>query len=151
MSGIPPHAERENVEWRVARTALILALGFLLVATAYLFAAEFRALRTSGVLVPVHRPREILRAVRPQAGTAAAPPNVDLLQSWMTFDYVNKVFGAPPQYLKGRLGITDGRYPALSFARYARRNHLQVNDVLDQVKAALKEFVAAKKEKGTAP
>jgi len=41
-------------------------------------------------------------------------------QAWMTFEYINRVFALPPQYLKETLFITDSHYPRITIAGYAR-------------------------------
>src|SRR5579872_7402624 len=38
-------------------------------------------------------------------------------QAWMTFDYVNRVFTLPPDYLRSTLNISDSRYPRLTIAQ----------------------------------
>src|SRR4051812_12432281 len=37
--------------------------------------------------------------------------DVQLIQPWMTFDYIDVVFNVPPDYLKTKLSITDPHYP----------------------------------------
>ena len=51
------------------------------------------------------------------------------INTWMTFDYVNVVFKLPPNYLKDGLAITDSRYPNIRIDRYAKEkgeNKLQL-------------------------
>jgi hypothetical protein len=40
------------------------------------------------------------------------------IRPWMTFDYVNHLFGLPPAYLQAALGITDPRYPHLTISEF---------------------------------
>jgi len=40
--------------------------------------------------------------------------DASIIRSWMTFDYVNKLFGLPPEYLQQQLQITNTRYPRLT-------------------------------------
>ncbi len=41
-----------------------------------------------------------------------------LIRSWMTFDYINKLFNLSPTYLKTTFSISDSRYPNLSLSEY---------------------------------
>ena len=41
------------------------------------------------------------------------------IQSWMTFDYINKVYHLPENYLQTTFGVSDSQYPALTLQMYA--------------------------------
>lgn len=47
-----------------------------------------------------------------------SPSDADLIRPWMTFDYINQLFGLPPAYLKQSLELTDPRYPNLAITEY---------------------------------
>ena len=42
----------------------------------------------------------------------------NLVRQWMTFDYINKLFDLPENYLKTTFSISDSRYPVLSLSEY---------------------------------
>jgi hypothetical protein len=44
--------------------------------------------------------------------------DASVIRPWMTFDYVNHLFGLPQEYLKGALGVTDTRYPHLTIGEF---------------------------------
>jgi hypothetical protein len=67
--------------------------------------------------------------------------DVSFIRSWMTFDYVNKLFGLPPSYLEDQLSITDPRYPEMSIGSYANRNHVDVTTLLGEIDTAVKNFL----------
>lgn len=69
--------------------------------------------------------------------------DVGIISSWMTFDYINKIFNIPADYLKNRLAISDGRYPRISLKTYAREKNSDVVDVLTEVRTALYGRLAA--------
>lgn len=55
--------------------------------------------------------------------------SVENIQGWMTFDFINKSFKLPPEYLKTKLNITDKKYPNISINHWAKENredHLMV-------------------------
>lgn len=50
--------------------------------------------------------------------------DINIIQPWMTFDYINKIFNLPANYLRDALGITDSRYPKITLGAYIRHNQL---------------------------
>jgi len=98
------------VEWIVI--GLAIALAVLVV----FFVREYLALRYEQAL----NAREAsLEAVLKAHGPLTAN-DVDIIQDWMTFDYLSRIFSLPADYLKTALSITDAHYPDLSIGAYAR-------------------------------
>jgi hypothetical protein len=50
--------------------------------------------------------------------------NTDLISGWMTFDYINKIFALPTDYLKNSLVISNTHYPWIPVSRYAKDSKL---------------------------
>lgn len=71
--------------------------------------------------------------------------DVNLVQSWMTFDYINKIFNLPTDYLKTALNISDTHYPRLPLLRYARNTGVDANVFTDRVKNAIHDYLANRK------
>lgn len=67
--------------------------------------------------------------------------DVPLIQGWMTFDYVNKIFNLPPDYLKTSLGISDARYPQEVIFKYAGRAHENVSALVGQIQNLVRSFL----------
>jgi len=61
-------------------------------------------------------------------------------EAWMTFDYINRAFAMPPQYLKTTLEITDSRYPRLTIAKYAQSVGLSQAVATQKVQDAIRAF-----------
>jgi len=61
-------------------------------------------------------------------------------QEWMTFDYIDKAFTLPPQYLQTALAITDSRYPRMTITRYASVAGLSQPEALLKVQDAIRAF-----------
>ena len=59
------------------------------------------------------------------------------IQPWLTFDYINKIFNLPSDYLKTNLNIKDSKYPKISIKKYIKDNKLNeysfINEVRDNV------------------
>lgn len=111
------------------RIALVVLLA-LLVALCGLLVWQLSSVRQS---IPAGRPHfSMMHGVSP-----ATDPNV--VQSWMTFDYVGHIFRLQPDYLKTALGITDSRYPRLTIAEAAEAGNISVAAYLASVRAAISQ------------
>ena len=69
---------------------------------------------------------------------------INSLQSWMTFDYINHLFILPSEYLRTTLAITDARYPRMTIAELAEDKRITKANSLAEVQNALKVFFAQK-------
>ena len=45
--------------------------------------------------------------------------DAETIQPWMTFDYINKVYHLPADYLQATFAINDSHYPSLTLETYA--------------------------------
>jgi hypothetical protein len=66
---------------------------------------------------------------------------VGLIQSWMTFQYIDQAFNIPPQYLQSSLHISDLRYPRIPIGRYAMQNGVSQAVFVQQVKDAVTDYL----------
>src|ERR1017187_1974136 len=66
--------------------------------------------------------------------------NASSTQSWMTFDYINRVFVLPSTYMQTTLGITDSRYPHLTIVGYAKNAGLSATTTLSKVQDAIRAY-----------
>lgn len=113
---------------------LIAALVFLL----FFLVRDYRALRYAKII----NARELWLATVIKDHGPLTASNVDVVSPWMTFDYVNKLFGLPPDYLKMTLDITNSRYPTLSFSSYAKSQHMASTTLVTQVENAIRAYFA---------
>jgi hypothetical protein len=98
-------------------TYLKITLGIavaILVILCGLLVREYRTLRRLNYL-GAHQ--SLLGALH--AHGAVGANDADMIQTWMTFDYVNHVFSLPPAYLASILAIGNSRYPRITIAEYA--------------------------------
>ena len=95
------------------------------------------------------RPSYIYRPVRRFFSNHIHRPinvnDINTVQSWMTFDYVNKVFKLPSDYLKNILGVSDSSYPYETIGHYARSKKEKFSVVLTQVQEALHNYLTSSK------
>lgn len=66
-----------------------------------------------------------------------------LIRPWMTFDYVNKIFNLPQDYLKTNLPVHDAHYPALTISGYAREAYVDPNAFANTVASSVRAYFAA--------
>lgn len=66
------------------------------------------------------------------------------IQPWMTFDYLNKTFNLPEDYLKVSLNITDKSYPNITIRHIVRE--LKTTDIsyLNSVVKAVESYQSQK-------
>ena len=88
---------------------VILAVVFILLAV-FLF-REYRVLRHSQI-------RASWFASLNHKHIPLGINDVSAIRPWMTFDYINRLFNLPSDYLKTALKITDSRYPRITISNY---------------------------------
>ncbi|MDD5377413.1 MAG: hypothetical protein PHH16_04870 [Candidatus Gracilibacteria bacterium] len=67
--------------------------------------------------------------------------DVDYIDTWMTFQYINFVFDIPEDSLKNTLHIEDPRYPNLPVGGYIRSKKLDKTVLLNEIKEAVREYI----------
>jgi len=70
--------------------------------------------------------------------------NINLIDTWMTFRYINLIFKLPPNYLKDNLNISDKHFPNISLRGYIKNNKLDATTFLDNVKNTVEKYFANK-------
>ena len=66
--------------------------------------------------------------------------NINNIQGWMTFDYLDYVFSLPPLYLKQHLNLSDQRYPNISINQYAKKHNIDQTIFLQNIKTTLSTY-----------
>jgi len=89
-----------------------------------------------------HRPLNQLLFGR-QKGVAVPPADVNYIDSWMTFKYLNTIFNLPENYLKDSLNISDKRYPNIPLGKYASANKINGQAFMAEVKKIIKAYPGA--------
>ena len=67
--------------------------------------------------------------------------DVNMIQSWMTFNYINKVFKLPTNYLKNTLNISDSRYPNIPLEDYAEKANIKTGDFTTKVQEVVHSYL----------
>ena len=119
---------------------IIVFLLLALFSLCFLFYREYNYLRKIDDINSYKGLIETLRNKKSLSGTDA-----DIVQSWMTFNYLNIIFHIPPNYFKNFLVIADSRYPNLSVGKYAKSVNLSTNILITSVKEAITDYFNSKK------
>jgi len=85
-------------------------------------------------------PSHLIQVFRNNHGSLTVN-DVGLIKSWMTFDYINKLFKLPPEYLKMQLAIADTRYPRISIRSFAKNNNMDINIFLLNVEQEVRNYL----------
>ena len=126
--------EKRTVRYvRYAIIVLVVVLFILL----FFFVQNYRSLRREQI-VSAHE--AWLTLVLKNHGPLPAA-DASTIRPWMTFDYIDRLFNVPPEYLKSQLGVTDPRYPKLSLSGYAKSGRLSLATVVGEVQGALHDYL----------
>lgn len=59
----------------------------------------------------------------------------------MTFDYLNRSFGIPDEYLKKELAITSSAYPKITLRKAASLSGENVDSFIQRTREAIQNYV----------
>ncbi len=76
--------------------------------------------------------------------TPLTAADTNVIQPWMTFDYVNRVFNLPRTYLQTALSVGSASYPQLPLYRFAESQKISPATFTDEVRNAVRSYVPAK-------
>lgn len=116
---------------------VLITLGVILIILFVFLVVQYRVLRDEQILND-----RALRSAALERHAPLPPDEASVIRSWMTFDYVNRIFGLPSDYLRSRLDITDSRYPRLSIGSYAKTAGVDVTTLLNNLEAAISFYVS---------
>jgi hypothetical protein len=107
----------------------IIALVVVLVVLGIFFVQEYNNARKAQILDQIHR------------GVPLTAGEVTIIRPWMTFDYINRIFKLPPNYLKTNLSITDPSYPRATLSSDAAYSHTDATLLMNQVEGAVYNYL----------
>jgi hypothetical protein len=131
---------------RHIRYALII-LGVVFLALVVFFVAQYESLRRTQLINDHRFAVSQLLAHHAPLPVGEAPV---VVRSWMTFEYLNKLFALPTDYLQTQLQISNTSYPRLTISSYAKAANLDEAVLIGQVDTAIENFVATSTATSTA-
>jgi hypothetical protein len=114
---------------------LVVAALVVLIFSLVLFMHAWRDLRRQGLPVAAYRPwhNQFFKRSAPDYALRRQQEATGIAD-WMTFDYLNRVFGLPGDYLKTSLNITDKKYPELAIKSWATQTKQDSQKLTEQIK-----------------
>ena len=112
---------------------LVFGVAVIFLVSFFLIIHTFRNLSRGGFLNPAYHPR--------QQHNQRKKLRVENIMNWMTFDYINRSFNLPPEYLKGKLNITDKKYPNITIDSWIKKTHQDSNKFLENIKSAINDYL----------
>lgn len=67
--------------------------------------------------------------------------DIEYIDTWMTFQYINFVFNIPEAHLKHILKIEDPRYPNMTLGKYIKNKKLDKTKFIDEIKKIVREYM----------
>ena len=120
----------------------LILLGFIFLFGLISLVKDYWLLKRSGALRPVE-PLFYLLKQPPRPGEklhSLSFRDIDRIEIWMTFDYLNKQLDIPSDYLAKALFVNDKNYPNISLARTAKKKGIKSAQFLEEVKRAIHEY-----------
>jgi hypothetical protein len=114
----------------------LIVLGVLLVVLFVLLVRDYLALRRTDAI----NRRELSLSAFVQKNGPLNASEVGAIRSWMTFDYINKIFALPKDYLKDQLHISDPRYPNIALSSYASENKIATTEAVNDIEGAIVHY-----------
>jgi hypothetical protein len=129
-----PKKKRRPISYYI-KIALIV-LGIVLVVLFILLVRNYLMLRHANLISR----RELSLSAFVQKHGPLGASEVGVIHSWMTFDYINRLFGIPQDYLENQLQISDSHYPNLTLGKYASENNIDTVVASHQVQNAILKY-----------
>lgn len=90
-----------------------------------------------------HKPRSFKNPFQTHRRKPVSSNDVRYITSWMTFDYITKVFNLPDIYLKESLAVDDARYPFLTLSDYSKKINTSDGIFVDLVKKSVVIYITS--------
>jgi len=132
MTPQEPNHERRCIDW------IIAGLGVILAVLLFFFVEQYQSLRRASVISA--REAWLTNALKNHPHLTAS--ETDVIRTWMTFDYLNKLFMLPSDYLKTQLSISDPAYPKLTISTFAKDTKQAASSTLMEVESAVRQYLA---------
>ena len=143
MTGSPQKSksERRLIDW------LIAIVGVALAVLLFFFVQQYRTLRRESLI----NAREAFLAATFRDHAPVTSSDASNIRTWMTFDYVNKLFSLPLNYLKSTLSISSTAYPKLTIGAFAKQTHANASSTLVNIQSAVRQYLMNAAQTSTAP
>jgi len=129
--------EEENKPYiRIKKSTLVIigvaVIAFVvLIISLFFLVHTYRQLHRQGLLSP-RRPSQFFRNTPPDYNARRLQESSQV-KDWMTFGFVNHVFGLPSEYFQTKLNISDKKYPDLSINSWAKQSNQDAQKLTGEI------------------
>jgi hypothetical protein len=109
--------------------AIIVLVGIVLILETFFIVLTFRILKNYSSAA-IHYPKSLHKK----------KISLENIQDWMTFDFINKSFKLPSEYLKTKLGVSDAKYPNIAIDHWAKENKKDPAAVVNEIKKLILDY-----------
>jgi len=120
---------------------LIVFTSILLIVFCIFLIGNIRTANRSGIFA--HRSPISQILLRDKQASRISTKDVELIDVWMTFRYINFLFNIPESYLKDTLHIKDTRYPNISLSRFVKNEKLDRIVFIEKIKNIVRRYLSA--------
>ncbi len=128
---------KKNTIYIIVLVIAIFIAGFFI----HLFIKNYRHLQNSGAF------RSTPHTYRQALNERAPITDPHAIEAWMTFDYVNKMFNLPVDFLRTEMGVTSTKYPRLTLYHEAKLQQIPEPIFLERVKNAVLQHATSTPQK----
>lgn len=72
---------------------------------------------------------------------AVTTADIIYISPWMTFDYINKLFNLPQNYLEQNLEIHDSKYPFITVQKYSKNSNISQVILIDGIRNTVRQYI----------
>ncbi len=139
MSADNPQHHKIKKPTLVVVLLIVLALIVFLASLAVLV-RESGYLFRSGAFSSLHHPRQWFSRRVPPDYSLRRQQEAAQIREWMTFSFINRVFGLPPAYLQTKIAISDKKCPNISINAWAKQTNQDVQKLTEQIKTLIYNY-----------
>lgn len=121
-------------------TLIVMTVVSLVVMTVFLV-RNVQVAKQTGAFAERNHVTEMVR--RNKSIERMSARDIDYVDSWMTFQYINSVFGLPEDYLRTQLNITDSSYPKTTVGKYAKKQKIDRQSFVESIKRVLRQRITS--------
>jgi hypothetical protein len=126
--------KRQPLGQRIKITLVVL--GVVLVALFVFLVRDYLSLRRANLI----NRRELSLSAFVQKNGTLNSTEVGVIHPWMTFDYINRIFNLPQNYLKDQLHVSNPHYPNITLGSYASAENLNTSETVHDVQNAIVNY-----------
>ena len=129
---------------KLTLSGIFIVVIILFLIMVHFLIVAFRDLRGGAVFgTPAGQQHSLRNLYGLRRGYTPSVSDVNSIKPWMTFNYINKIFNLPNEYLKTGLGISDAKYPNITIQKSIQTQGASSTAYLEELKGLVREHLAS--------